>query len=63
MAEQKKCPKCTSTMHKSEFTVFIHAMGDEKHGTSGTLTYPKAGVPLEMHECPSCHLVEFYHEE
>jgi hypothetical protein len=50
MADSTKCPKCPNSpeMQKADFKVFLHAAGDEKHGTASSISLTKASAPLEL---------------
>jgi len=65
MQSDKMCPRCPSHpyMQKSEFLGIVPLMGEAKYGTLHIPISEKAGMPVRAHECPHCHLVEFYHED
>jgi len=62
MAE-KLCPKCPSsqTMKAMPTQAIIPAMRDENFVDVKPVS-DRAGYPVSVYECPSCHFVELYHE-
>jgi hypothetical protein len=50
-------------MQKSKFLGIVPVIGEAKYDTLSIAISEKARLPVRAHECPDCHLVEFYHED
>jgi hypothetical protein len=49
-------------MNAAPVVAVIPAMNDERFGNVEKIS-KAAGFPVQVYECPQCHLVEFYRPE
>ena len=61
---QKTCPKCpgSPTMNAARVIGIIPAMNDERFTNIEKIS-KTGGFPVQVYECPQCHLVELYRPE
>jgi hypothetical protein len=59
----KTCPKCPNSpvMNKAPVIAIIPAMLDDRFPNVKKIS-DSSGSPVQLYECPHCHLVELYHE-
>lgn len=59
----KICPKCPGSpvMTAGKIMAIIPGMNDERFVNVEAIS-EKGGYPVQVYECPRCHLVELYHE-
>lgn len=59
--QSKTCPKCPSSpeMVKNDKPFIIPALVDSGEAPISN----RLGGPVQIYECPQCHLVELYHLE
>jgi hypothetical protein len=63
MIAEKTCPKCPNspTMIRTDRFFMIPAMAESKAAKAPISD--RMGAPVQIYECPHCHLVELYHRE
>lgn len=61
MESEKVCPKCPNSppMMKNTGPFMIPALSQNKKPPISD----RMGAPVQIYECPNCHLIELYHDQ